>query len=394
MSLCETDRHPRGVALVIAMLIMAILLLAGTTFLTISSTESQIANNQQVSSRATLLAETGLQRAIAKLNADANYGGEASLSLGGGTVTIGVSASSQQVCLSRDLDVVASISVRGGIAQTNLRVTVDRAAYPFQWAAFAANGNLNLVSLSWWTVPQSVVDSFDSRLGAYSPANSGSGGNIGSAMQTVLYYANVQGGIMGPAWISPATGTSLGSSVEVSFPSLPEPSVAWAADPNLAENATLNLPAGTYYHTSLTLGASSRIVPAGGPVTIYVQGNVAAGNGVTLGSSSWAQSIPSSPLTIITKSGAGSPANFKAGSNFQLFGAIFGTNTNIVLGDNSTLYGSIIGRRIAGPEWGSVDEPLYNNVAPTIHYDRAVAKLPICSNSFTIRPGSWREVYP
>ena len=52
----ETARDPRGAALVISMLIMAVLLLAGTTFLTISSTESSIALNEQVSTQALSLA--------------------------------------------------------------------------------------------------------------------------------------------------------------------------------------------------------------------------------------------------------------------------------------------------------------------------------------------------
>ena len=43
MYACGIDRQTRGAALVIVMLVMAVLLLAGATFMTISSTESQIA---------------------------------------------------------------------------------------------------------------------------------------------------------------------------------------------------------------------------------------------------------------------------------------------------------------------------------------------------------------
>src|SRR5512137_2566034 len=141
-----TARRPRGAALVIVMLVMAVLLLAGTTFLTLSSTEDQIAENQQASVRAFLLAEAGLHRAVAKLSADATYAGEASVSFGGGTARIVVTASSQQVCLSKDVDVVASVPLRGGDAQAQLRATVDQAIYPFQWGFFAAAGPLILAS--------------------------------------------------------------------------------------------------------------------------------------------------------------------------------------------------------------------------------------------------------
>src|SRR3972149_6617963 len=45
------SRQPRGAALVVVMLVMAVLLLAGTTFMTISSTETQIALNERAAGR-------------------------------------------------------------------------------------------------------------------------------------------------------------------------------------------------------------------------------------------------------------------------------------------------------------------------------------------------------
>ena len=73
---CGTNKpHPRGVALVIVMLVMAVLLLAGTTLLTISSTEMQIAQNEQALAQAFSLAEAGIHRAIAVLNGNSAYSG-------------------------------------------------------------------------------------------------------------------------------------------------------------------------------------------------------------------------------------------------------------------------------------------------------------------------------
>lgn len=65
-----TDRQPQGAALVIVMLVMAVLLLAGKTFMTVSSTESEIALNQRVSVQASLLAEAGIHKATAQLSAN------------------------------------------------------------------------------------------------------------------------------------------------------------------------------------------------------------------------------------------------------------------------------------------------------------------------------------
>ncbi len=52
----------RGAALVIALLVMAMLALLGTTFLTVSSTETEIARNAREAIQAFYLAETGLAR--------------------------------------------------------------------------------------------------------------------------------------------------------------------------------------------------------------------------------------------------------------------------------------------------------------------------------------------
>src|SRR5574341_591238 len=87
-----TDRQPRGAALVIVMLVMAVLLLAGTTFLTISSTESQIALNQRVSAQASLLAEAAIHYAIAVLDVNPSLpdGTDLTGSLGDGNFQVRV----------------------------------------------------------------------------------------------------------------------------------------------------------------------------------------------------------------------------------------------------------------------------------------------------------------
>lgn len=56
------SRQPRGAALVIVMLVMAVLLMAGMTFLIISVTENRIALNEQGSAAAEALAEAGMGR--------------------------------------------------------------------------------------------------------------------------------------------------------------------------------------------------------------------------------------------------------------------------------------------------------------------------------------------
>jgi hypothetical protein len=391
MYTCETAEQPRGAALVIVMLVMAVLLLAGTTFLTISSTESQIAENQYASARAFLVAEAGLHRAVAQLSGNAAYPGEASVPMGAGTAGITVSAAAQQVCLSKDVVVSASVPVRGGYAQTRLRATADQAIYPFQWGFFAANGPLILSSLDGSQAPWSRVDSYDSRLGPYDLVTNG-GGSANVAARgdgVILNHVNVLGGVAAN-WVSssPTPVPNLGRPGDAP-PALPEPSAVWSNDPNVEPGGTLTLPSGTHYYTTLTLGAGAQVLASGGPVTVYVRGAFQVADDVTMGAE------PGEKLSLITNSGTGTPAEFRSGQNLRLFGSLFGTNTSVLLGDSAVIHGSIIGRRISGTQLSWAGQPCCNQKAPTLHFDRAMTARPICTYStFGIRRGTWREIVP
>jgi hypothetical protein len=379
------------VALVIVMLVMAELLLAGTTFLTISSTESEIAANQYAAARAFAVAETALHRAIARLSGDATYAGDANLAVDGGTAAISVSASAQQICLSRDVEILATVAVRGGRAQARIKATADQAIYPFQWGLFAANGPVVLSSLDPSRLPWSALDSYDSRLGSYHPeANGGGRTRVGAKGGGVLLNnVEVVGDVVGD-WISssPNPVVNLGPAVE-SLPPISEPAVAWSDDPNVEADGTLTLSAGTYYYTALTLANGARLLASGGPVTVYVRGNVTAGDDVVIGAE------PGEQLSLMTNSGGGSPSAFVAGETFRLFGSLYGTNTAVVLGDEAVIHGSIIARRFSGPHGTWNGEPCCNHKAPILHFDRAMMRRPVCTRgTFGIRPGTWREILP
>lgn len=394
MSICATARPPRGAALVIVMLIMAVLLLAGTTFLTISSTEDQIAENQHASVRAMLLAESGLHRAVAQLSANAAYPGEASVPLGGGTARIVVSAAAQQVCLSKDLEVVASVPVRGGDAQVRVRATADQAIYPFQWGFFADNGPLILASLDPST-PRAVVDSYDSRPDphAYTTMNGGGSVTIGARGGVALHDVDVIGSVVGDLITSFPVSQTISGTMGVptdSLVPLPEPpSAVWSDDPNVAASTTLTLAAGTHYYASITLAAGARLV-ASGPVTVYVRTGFQAGDNVTVGSE------PGEKLSLVMNSGTDAASEFRTGNDFRLYGSLYGTNTTALFGDRAVVHGSVVARRISGtslPVWDG--QPCCNQKAPTLHFDRAMTTRPVCTFSrFSVRRGTWREVLP
>jgi hypothetical protein len=219
--------------------------------------------------------------------------------------------------------------------------------------------------------------------------------NIGAKGGGVaIHDVDITGGVVGDLIPSPpATQTisgTIGSPTDAR-PPLPEPpSVTWSDDPNVADSATLTLAAGIYHYTSLTLGAGARLVAGGGSVTVYVRSDFHAGDNVTVGAE------PGEKLSLIMNSGTGSPSEFRTGSDFRLFGSLYGTNTTVILGDNAIIHGSVIGRRISGaslPAWEG--QPCCNQKAPTLHFDRAMTTRPVCTYSrFGIRRGSWREILP
>jgi len=407
----EISRQPRGAALVIVMLVTAVLLLAGMSFMTISSTETQIALNERASAQAQLLAEAAIHKAIARLrlNAELAYE-ETNIPLGGGTFSIKVSTVAGCTSNSaRLLVATASVPVTGGTAKAEIRTTVDQVSYPYRWAAFASvpNGILHddvyegvgvdRTDKELWLGSTGVVDSFDSGGGAYDPVgNSGVRGNIGANGDvTVDFNTDVKGDIKAGDAIFEGvgvtvTGSKTANSASQSFPEVTPGTTAKDGFLNLTNGKTTNLSAGTYYYQYLDFkdGASLTV---SGPVTIYVTGpsipGDASGRVVRLESNVTLGSEPGTQLRLITKSdGApGEFARFSAGSGFRFYGSLYGTNTDVYIGANSQIFGSVIGRTIM------------IGAGTKVHFDQAMSTQEVCHNDpkkFSIRRGTWREIIP
>jgi|GEM_PF-1448477 len=403
--------QPRGAALVIVMLLMAVLLMAGTAFLTISSTESQIALNEQGSAGAHVLAEAGIHKALAfyYANPSSTYAGESNTALGGGTFTISVTKVAGCTTIppsARQIVATGSVPIRGGTAQAQLQVTLDQVSYPYRWGIFAVETisygqQLHIGSTN-------SVDSFDSGGGAYDPpppsgngTNSGQSGNVGSNGDVEIdYNSTIGGSVTAGATLTTQSGVTVSGSTTAnaptqSFPSVTPPQMgttqltvsspeAKCTYSSHTEMYTCTLSAGTYYYTSISLPNNTTLSTSGGPVAIYVTNTsgtvVSLGNNVTLGGP------PGGQLTIITQSNSQSPtiATFTAGSNFQLYGNLYGTSTNITLGNNAKIYGSMLGWRVT------------TGSGTAIHFDQAMSTRAVCNpgGNFTILRGTWREIIP
>ena len=403
MCTCGISRQPRGAALVIVMLVMAVLLLAGTTFMTISSTETQIALNERSSAQAHLLAEAAIHKALARLNANPAYGGETNTPLGGGTFTVQVQTIPGCTAVSARLLVgTASVPVTGGTAKTEIRAVVDTVSYPFRWAAFATvpNGILyddvyegvDRTDKELWLGDTGLVDSFDSGGGAYDPAgNSGVRGNSGANGDVAIEHSTeIKGDLKAGDDIFEEPGVSVTGSKTAkanpeSFPQIP-PGTPAAGGLTVAAGQTVNLTPGTKYYKYLDLGDGASLTVSG-PVTIVVTGPpvdssahvVRLGTNVTLGSA------PGTQLRIITKSDGTAEefVRFHAKAGFRFYGSLYGTNTDVYIRSNSEIFGSIIARTIL------------TGGGTKIHYDQSVSNLPVCHNGkYTILLGTWREIIP
>ena len=383
---------------------MAVLLLAGTTFLTISSTENQIAFNERSGTQAFLVAEAALARGIAKLSADPSYSGEAGILLGDGTASIAVSTASLQPCPSntaREITAAGSVRVQGGQARALLRATADRWYQGlFRWAAFSAvaagvarwewdpysGGWVDRTGAEVWLRDGSTTDSFNSGGGPYNPAtNKTMRGDVASN-SGVLLNPNVvvQGNIMAGDNIALQSGASATGLTATRIQAEALPAVGIAGSPTraltVAASETRALAAGTHYFTTMDFGDDSSLT-TDGPATIYVAGPVTIGHNVTLGTH------PGTNLRIVVKSIGGDAdySHFVAGSNFQFFGGLYGRNTNVSLGEHAVVYGSVISRMIAtGPH-------------SNIHYDTALSQHGVCGgpgDPYTLLRGTWREIIP
>jgi len=424
------SRQPRGAALVIVMLVMAVLLLAGTSFLTISSTETQIALNERASAQANLLAEAAIQKAIAQLNANSAFTGETNTPLGGGTFTITIkdAPAERQLCpgkTAKDLEATASVPVTGGTAKAEIRATVDQVSYPYRWAAFATIPNqivnslwdplagawVNRSSREFWIADNGLVDSFDSGAEAYDPTdnrNRGLSGHFGanagvSLEHSTVVMGNVQaGGDLHKALGVTVTGSETsGLSREATDPGVPFPDVtptmSGSGALTVSGNKPVTLAANTYYYNYIKMEDNAKLTASGGTVTIYVTGPPISGTSkvVDLGSNVTLGSEPGAQLRLFTKSDP-SPVRksdgtetdhlrFVARDGFRFYGSLYGKHTDVFLGANSQIYGSIIGRTI------------HARSGSGIHYDQAISTQEVCHNDpkkFSTRRGTWREVIP
>jgi len=404
----STRRGEEGIALVITLLVMTILLIMGSAFMSISSTETLIAINERNRLQAYHLAEAGAERAIAELNANSGYQGTtpagADVNLGPGSYRVDVCpprCSPPAITAPADPDqriLIAMGCVRNcgpGSAQTRVEMVAERRSqFPFGLLA------LNLIELDG---DGAQVDSYDSALGDYGGTNTGSAGHVHSNNRILLKSNNIINGNaeLGAGAVeytgagNVITGTVTPGATpysvvtDISYP--PPGGYMTGVNPPAAYNGatydltvgagqTVTLSPGTYSFNKITIGANGKLAVSG-PVTIYMTGQLLAGTGAVVNTSK----LPTDLTIFSSKTGADAML-FDEGTG-EFYGGIYALNGEV---EFQNAVSQPVGWKIFG---AIVAKEVDIESKARFHYDLALARASGPAARFGPVAGTWREVF-
>ncbi|MFQ5881708.1 MAG: pilus assembly PilX N-terminal domain-containing protein [Candidatus Methylomirabilales bacterium] len=372
---------------------MTLLLMLGTAFLTISSTETQIAWNERNGIQAFYLAEAGVERVIAELNVDETYAGTggAEPSMGPGTYTTTVTPIIPPPPGSFDRKQVASFgyvpsSSAASRAMASVEVFVERGSQFTR--ALLGRDEVEIDS-------GAQTDSFDSTNGLYGGLNVGSDGHVGSnGIIEVDNGATVHGDATAGGTVEnegTITGTITNSAPEVTLdlvdasyqvPNSNTTGITVSGGEGgydetthkleVGKDATVTLAEGTYYFSEVKLDQSVQMI-LGGKVTIYLTGKFKADKNVSVN--------PNGPPTNLAIYSSGTE-EIELDQSANFWGAIYAPDAEIDIDQDASLYGAAIGREI------EVDSEA------RVHYDLALAGQSSPNGKFRPVAATWREIVP
>ncbi|MBW8056398.1 MAG: hypothetical protein FVQ86_00030 [candidate division NC10 bacterium] len=396
-------RAEKGIVLVITLLVMTLLFIIGTAFLSISSTETLIAINERKRVQAFQLAEAGAERAIAELDINGAYpgsGGPQNLGLGTYETTV-INLAPPPGMVDRKQIVSTGFVPNGTVplrATAKVQVDIQRGS-PFQVALFGRT----LTELE----DRVLVDSYDSGLGPYGGGNIGAGANIGSngdirLFTDVTVNGNAQaGGAVIPNPPGPSntiTGAITQGAPAVNFdavdtdPGAPPGYTTEIAPPGaydsstgnltVADGAMVTLDPGVYYFNEIAVGSNATL-DINGPVVIYMTGNFSAQPKAMINASGL---DPKPTNLVIFSSASGLDAIKFHGvlplDGGQFYGAIYALDAEIEFERGGwQIYGSLIGNEV-----DLEDDAQF-------HYDVALKQSSNAAGRFSLVAGTWREVF-
>lgn len=437
----KKGKGQEGIALVITLLVMTILLIMGSAFMSISSTETLIAINERNRVQAYHLAEAGAEFAIAQLTGNLGYAGTGAVEMtlppapaaAVGTYKVTVTcvppAAPAPPCPPATPD-QRIISATGCVrnctppsATSRVDVRVQRgSASPFQFAMFGSGSG----AADYRAVQLEIgvqVDSYNSTGGTpYNPFSPGTQGHIHSNGKIELGTNNVVKGnaqavgviqeVGAPNTITGTISTGVASQSVVNITNPPYSGSTTGINPamfyntathelNVPGNQTVWLDPGTYSFDKITMQPNSNLVISGsGQVTIYMTGRFFAGSGARINPFG----VPTNLLIFSNNNGTDdppAPSNGEeafyfdndngVGASGEFYGAIYAPNGEVEL-QNATdpnrgwkIYGAIVAKKLDIEDYAR------------LHYDLALAQASIPGfpgSKFRPLAGAWQERFP
>ncbi len=376
----RTDQH--GMILVVTLLVVTMLGMLGSAFLTTSGTEHQIAKNDQELIQALYVAEGGLQAALNSLNLGLAPSTTGTIGPGqfAATVTNAPPPKGQ-----KQLEVTGYVPTQGAPRVVKkLGVQVCCTSSFFKRALFNVSGDL--------TTSGNIIDSYDSALGAYGGSNASSnadvGGNnnmwLGSGTQ-IKGNATAHLTIDHPSYV---TGTATSGAPTQPFtdvacpagpytPSVPsghgikyDPTKGSLQVSGTGVVLTLAAPGSYYFHDVSISGGGTLAIAAGGHVDIYISKDFTMSGGSVANNSQ----LPAN-LSIFGCGATSSGWTISGGS--KAFFGLYAPHNSMDVSGSSPVYGSLVSTAITFT--GSA----------SLHYDQALARM--VNSKLSITTGSWAE---
>jgi hypothetical protein len=386
----------RGIILVVVLLVIIVLGLLGSAFLTMSSTEDQISRNDQDVVQALYVAEAGVQSTLNQLNLDPAAASPQTGTIGTGQFSA-TWADAAPPANQRRIDAYGYIPTQASPrAVKRISVLINQSG----GSLFGRGGfGKNLVDVS----GGSGTDSYDSALGAYGGANVGANGDIGSNGNIVLSKSTTKingdaaaGGTftLGGATVTGIVTTGVAATSVPNIDCLPGfspasdiPSgsgITYNAATGDLEVSKVNLTltaAGPYkFHNLVIKGGGSLTLATGGHVDIYVSQQLDGSGGSVLN--------PTGNPTNLTVYGCGTATSTDKLTGWNLSGtssgfmAIYAPNHYFEVSGTGHYYGAMVAKDFV-LTGGS-----------QLHYDEALGRVSAPGSKYAILAGSWTELTP
>ncbi len=378
------DQH--GMILVVTLLLVTLLGMLGSAFLTTSGTEHQIAKNDQELIQALYVAEGGVQTTLNSLNLGLTPSTKGTIGPGDFTVTVTDAPPplGQQWLVATGY--VPSQALPRAVKRIALLVA---SSSPFNKGPIIGDTSVEISA-------SGSTDSYNSSIGPYGGSNIGSNGNVLSNGDITLTGSSRVHGDATAGGAQPdqshVEGAALGGQPPFSLSGVTCPSGGYTPsvpsgsgisyDPSTGDltvsgnknNLTLSSPGTYYFHTLKVQGGATLTISSGGHVNIYISAELNASGG-----SLFNQSLSPTTLTIWGCGTDTSSWTFSGGDTRTALG-IYAPKHPFTLSGGQEMYGALVVKSFTS-SGGSI-----------IHYDEALARMLPQNAKSAIVPGSWREL--